>query len=367
MCIRFLFILLFNTSLCFCLTAQTRSNKDEAQPLTGNHARHYVCYRAANPPLIDGLASEEEWKKTEWSEFFIDITGDHSKKPRFDTRVKMLWNNDYLYILAELEEPHISATVNQRDAVIFHDNDFEIFIDPDGDTHNYYEIEINALNTVWDLLLTKPYRDGAQINNGFDFKNMKSAVAIDGTLIDPADIDKKWSLEIALPFKSFTESGYRIGSGNHWRINFSRVEWQYRIDGNSYIKVKDPVTSKNLPEDNWVWSPQGEVNMHRPEMWGYLQFSDEIAGEGKDVFILNPDEKVKWSLRTLYYAETKIHRKTGKYSSDVEILTQAGYEPEDFPAKVEVAENDYIATVKSPFTGLIWEIEKTGLIRSQSK
>lgn len=31
------------------------------------------------------------------------------------------------------------------------DNDFEVFLDPDGDNHNYYEIEINAHNTVWDL------------------------------------------------------------------------------------------------------------------------------------------------------------------------------------------------------------------------
>ena len=47
----------------------------------------------------------------------------------------------------------------QHDAVIFHNNDFEVFIDPDGDTHNYYELEINALNTVWDLFITKPYRE----------------------------------------------------------------------------------------------------------------------------------------------------------------------------------------------------------------
>jgi len=34
----------------------------------------------------------------------------------------------------------------------------QIFLDPDGDNHLYYEIEINALGTVWDLLMAKPYR-----------------------------------------------------------------------------------------------------------------------------------------------------------------------------------------------------------------
>ena len=30
--------------------------------------------------------------------------------------------------------------------VIFHDNDFEIFVDADGSNHNYKEFEMNALN-----------------------------------------------------------------------------------------------------------------------------------------------------------------------------------------------------------------------------
>ena len=65
----------------------------------------------------------------------------------------MLWDDDYLYIAAELEEPHVWATLTQHDAVIFHDNDFEVFLNPEGDSHLYAELELNALNTTWDLLL----------------------------------------------------------------------------------------------------------------------------------------------------------------------------------------------------------------------
>ena len=57
----------------------------------------------------------------------------------------MLWDDEYFYVAAELEEPDIWATLTERDAVIFYDNDFEIFIDPDGDSHEYYEFEMNAL------------------------------------------------------------------------------------------------------------------------------------------------------------------------------------------------------------------------------
>ena len=66
----------------------------------------------------------------------------------------MLWVDGYPNVGADLEEPHVWATLDTTRLVIFQDNDFEIFIDPDGDKHEYYEIEINALNTDWDLLLS---------------------------------------------------------------------------------------------------------------------------------------------------------------------------------------------------------------------
>lgn len=33
--------------------------------------------------------------------------------------------------------------------------------------------------------------------------------------------------------------------------------------------------SQEHPEDNWVWSPQGGVNMHRPELWGEVLFEGQ--------------------------------------------------------------------------------------------
>ena len=88
----------------------------------------------------------------------------------------MLWDDTYLYVGALLEEPHVWGTLTKHDSVIFKDNDFEIFIDPDGDNHEYYEIEINALNTEWDLFLTKPYRDGGPAINEWEIPGLKTAV-----------------------------------------------------------------------------------------------------------------------------------------------------------------------------------------------
>jgi hypothetical protein len=120
----------------------------------------YVCYHTTGPLTIDGRLDEADWQHAAWTRDFQDIEGDAKPAPRFRTRAKMLWDDDYFYVGAELEEPHVWATLTNHDAIIFQDNDFEVFIDPDGDRHEYYEIEINALNTEWDLLLKKPYISG---------------------------------------------------------------------------------------------------------------------------------------------------------------------------------------------------------------
>src|SRR5207248_1081011 len=100
------------------------------------------------------------------------------------TRVKMLWDDDFFYIAAEMEEPHVWATLKEHDAVIFQDNDFEVFIDPDGDNHEYYELEINAQATEWDLRLVKPYRDGGPALNSWEIPGLKAAVHVAGTIDD---------------------------------------------------------------------------------------------------------------------------------------------------------------------------------------
>ena len=120
----------------------------------------YVVFRSDSEIIIDGKADDPSWKNAEWTEDFVNIEGTEKPKPKFKTRIKMLWDERYLYILAELEEPHVWAYYEKPDLIVFEENDFEVFIDPDGDTHNYFEIEINAQNTIFDLFMAKPYRNG---------------------------------------------------------------------------------------------------------------------------------------------------------------------------------------------------------------
>ena len=177
--------------------------------------------------VIDGKLDDRAWSMARWTEDFVDIEGQAKPKPRLRTRAKLLWDDNYLYIAAELKEPHIWATLTNHDSVIFRDPDFEVFIDPQGKTEPYYEFEINALNTTWDLLLDKPYKDGGKSHDEWEIPGVKSAVHINGTLNNPADKDRGWTVEIAFPWKVLSEHARHAGppgEGEQWRIDFSRVE-----------------------------------------------------------------------------------------------------------------------------------------------
>ena len=303
----------------------------------------YVCYRAASPLVIDGKLNDEAWKAAPWSDAFVDIEGDRKPRPRHRTRVKMLWDDSYLYIAAELEEPHVWATLTQHDSIIFRDNDFEVFIDPDGDNHLYAELEINALNTTWDLLLPKPYKDKGRAINAWEIPGLKTAVHVDGTLNDPRDTDRGWSIEIAWPWKSFTELTPWPApprDGDQWRINFSRVQWRHEVIEGRYRKVKDG------SEDNWVWSPQGVSDMHRPERWGYLQFS--TARPGTVAFRPDPDHQVRHLLHRVYYAQRDFRKARGTWGSLEELRLADLPEVKSGQLKLERTSSGFEASLMSP-------------------
>lgn len=220
--------------------------------------REYVCHHTDSPIVVDGSLDEPAWDRAPRSEPFCDIRGETWPQPRYGTWVKMLRDETHLYIAALIEEPCVKATLLERDAIIWRENDFEVFLDPDGDGRLYFEFEINALGTVLDLVMDKPYAEGGKYFIPWDCRGLQSAVRI-----SPAgrDFAGGWTVEMAIPFASLAVGGVDPGGLSTWRINFSRVEW-LREGG---------------PEENWVWAPTGEVDIHRPDRWGKLLFAPPVT------------------------------------------------------------------------------------------
>ncbi len=131
-------------------------------------------------------------------------------------------------------------------------------------------------------------------DNGWDCQGLEVAVEARGTIGDPRDRDEGWSVEMAIPFTALAEG--RPVPGERWRLNFARVEWPTEIVAGDYRRLLDPGQPEWLQPMNWCWSPQGMVNMHRPEMWGIIEFQDRAT-----LPVLGAEDEARWLLRRLYY------------------------------------------------------------------
>lgn len=255
----------------------------------------YTARRASAAPVIDGKLDEAVWKNAERSSRFVDLI--HGTETYMDTRAAVLWDDEYLYVGYWIEEPNVTATLTERDAPIYQDNDVELFV---AGADGYYEFEINSFGTIYEVLFfweevfeKKGYsklpefdrnHEGARPFNGVGYKNhprgkrigfwnwdfpgLLSAVHIDGTLNNPDDTDRGWTVELALPWKGLSILAKGDGralppkDGDEWRMDFSRFN----------THKKDTTDS-----GGWAWSSHGVWDSHVPECFTYIVFSDETA------------------------------------------------------------------------------------------
>ncbi|MAU64041.1 MAG: carbohydrate-binding family 9-like protein [Flavobacteriaceae bacterium] len=326
----------------------------------------YFIYKTSKPIEIDGKDRESDWGRAIYSDDFIDIEGD--KIPKQKTNVKMLWDNEFLYVFAKLYEEHIWGDITKRDAVIFKNNDFEVFINPNDHVFSYGEIEINALGTVWDLFLNKPYRLGGKADSNWNITGIKSAVDINGTINNSNDIDNYWTVELAIPLNEISQlkDPYSIDhtkAGDLWRINFSRVNWDFEFIDGKYSRKKE--NGKILPEYNWVWSPQGKINMHIPENWGYLIFSDNSL---EKQFSYDTDIELE---QTLYAIFREIRFGYLKDLMNLNQGTKIEFKPEKLNYKTiystfHKTSNGFIIEVENKTSLLKYSIDQSGLINRKN-
>jgi hypothetical protein len=303
--------------LMFYGTANAQGNNIDYSKLL-RIPKQYTALRTSEKMIIDGKDDEKAWSKAPWTPFFSDIVTGITIDSEQETKCKMLWDNDFLYLFVKLQEHDLWASIRKHDDQVFQDNAFEMFIAPDGETRNYFEFQINGYGTVWDLFMPKPYRNGGRGLSGWNMNGLQKAVYLDGTLNNPADIDRSWSIELAVPFSSVHMNGSQYPvTGTIWRMNFSRVQWDLDTLNGKYCRKKNKITGKLFPEHYSVWSPQGIVNLHYPERWGYVLFSDTLSANS----FLSPEvEKLKLLLWKYYYLQQDFKAQSGIYATALEQL-----------------------------------------------
>lgn len=214
----------------------------------------YECLKTDDEIVIDGVFDEKAWEKASVARF-VDQDG---SEPRLKTRFQWLWDNDYLYGAFYMEDDRLWASRTEKDDSLWKENVVEFFINADGCSKSYIEIEVNPLNTVLDLFVLNKYNARRDIRQlwSWECKGMISAVQLEGTLNDDSDRDEGWSLEIAIPFgQIYTAPNHPPKDGDRWFVDFCRGE------GEEQPGVRE-VSS---------WSPPA---FHNPLSYGILEFRE---------------------------------------------------------------------------------------------
>jgi hypothetical protein len=104
-------------------------------------------------------------------------------------------------------------------------------VDPDGDGDNrdYYEIQINPQNLVFDSQFDGYNQPKVEPSGPFGHQDwsakLKSAVTVNGTLDKSDDKDDGYVVEAMIPWKSFSKAKTVPPSpGDTWRINFYAMQ-----------------------------------------------------------------------------------------------------------------------------------------------
>jgi hypothetical protein len=137
------------------------------------------------------------------------------------------------------------------------------------------------------------------------------------------------------------------------------------VEDSTYQKIVDSTTGRPEREQNWVWAVQGAVNMHMPEMWGIVQFSDIVVGRGRDTLEEPADRHVRWALRELYYAQRTYHRENDRFAATREELGIAGFllpSGDSLAVTLELTDDGFEGTAPSTDGEGVWRIHHEGRV-----
>jgi uncharacterized repeat protein (TIGR03806 family) len=235
-------------------------------PLKQAPPTSFECRWADTPITIDGSADDPAWKHAqEIDAFHLPWLGDKARMGRTPTKAKLLWDREYLYFTAEMEDSDLFADIKEHDGDLWKNDCFELFFQPDRTKTGYYEFQVNAAGAVFDAFY--PKRDFA------DFPNLKKAgafhinakVKLRGTLNKREDVDKGWTVEGRIPWSDFLRTGGRPEPGEAWGMNLCRVDYhkdwpqpelscvapiRTKKIGPFFHQTEDYATVKFLPADD---------------------------------------------------------------------------------------------------------------------
>ena len=153
---------------------------------------------------IDGRVNEPAWKHAQAIDGLLVVGGKrHGSPPEQDTRVRLLWDREALYVAAEC-----AGSPHSDDAVA-------LVLRPRGDHPQHYSIRVTADNVV-EARLDDDEAASAAAPGRFWIESATERAAAGGP--------PGWSLEVRIPWIAFFRTFGRPEIGGTWSFAIGRRE-----------------------------------------------------------------------------------------------------------------------------------------------
>ena len=212
-----------------------------------------MVHRARAALQIDGVLVEPDWDRAGRAGPFVrSLDG---KPCTAATEARLLWDDANLYVAFLAQDPNIASPFTRDDEKLYISNVVEIFLDPSRDSSHYAEIEVAPTNALFDASFAGGPRQGMDLSWS---SHARHAVHVDGTLNDPSDIDRGWTVELAIPFISLPAmTRPHPERGERWKFNLYRLR-----------------QGPGQPGEGQAYSPPMRGDFHALDRFATLRFED---------------------------------------------------------------------------------------------
>lgn len=271
------------------------SRVDRDAWLAGLVVPEYEARKLDGRITIDGVLDE-----TDWARAGVVMLRDCKlgNKVRYGTDVRMLWDDEAVYLAFECEDPDVHNPLTKHDEDLWQHDVAEIFIDANGDSRSYMELHVAPSGATVDALwvdprpqtdwFTSPHWERFDLKKGYEVytaTGMTSAVRVEGTLNQPDDTDRGYTVECRIPYAAMVKVSSaeqkptgmidfalvkqfpieRPTAGIVWRMNFCRSDDSIKV-----TTTNEKGKSVSVGEYS-AWAPTAG-SFHMPFLFGYVKF-----------------------------------------------------------------------------------------------
>jgi hypothetical protein len=218
----------------------------------------YIIKKTASAPALNAGWDSADWQNAnivEINNFRVESSDHHPV-----TRAKVLHDNQYIYILFDVQDKYVRSVNTGYQNSVCRDSCVEFFCQPPGRS-DYLNFEFSCGGSFLVYHIIDPTRTGSGMK--FDVLTLEDAGSMRVFTTMPFVVepeiteDTNWNLAAKLPLALFTkycEAPKGDVSGTTWRANFYKCG-----DGTSH--------------PHWAsWQPVSAKNFHLPDCFGEIVF-----------------------------------------------------------------------------------------------